>query len=94
MQNWQWDGLAGDIYERPKQREPAWLRLDAGDSSSITYVIPFTAGPNGYDSKMEVHLDTVSLTSSLNDIQLVNAESCRVSPNPPPILDAINADVR
>jgi hypothetical protein len=37
-----------------------------------------TAGPNGYEPLLEVHLDTVTLTSSLNDIRLLSAESCRV----------------
>lgn len=41
--------------------------------------MPFVAGPSGYEPILEVHLDTVSVTSSLNDIRLVTAESCRVS---------------
>lgn len=36
------------------------------------------AGPQGYEPVLEVHLDTVAVTSSLNDIRLVSAESCRV----------------
>lgn len=36
------------------------------------------AGASGYESVVEVHLDTVAITSSLNDIRLVSAESCRV----------------
>jgi len=35
-------------------------------------------GPEGYEPRLEVHLDTVSVTSSLNDIKLIAAESCRV----------------
>jgi hypothetical protein len=37
------------------------------------------ATPNGYDARMEIHLDKVTVKSSLNDIQLLAAESCRVS---------------
>lgn len=37
------------------------------------------AGPTGYEGVFEVHLDEVSVTSSLNDICLIAAESCRVS---------------
>lgn len=36
-------------------------------------------GPSGYESALEVHLDTLTVTSSLNDIRLVTAESTRVS---------------
>jgi hypothetical protein len=37
------------------------------------------ANHNGYESILEVHLDAVAITSSLNDISLVQAETCRVS---------------
>lgn len=36
-------------------------------------------GPAGYEATVEVHLDTMTATSSLNDIRLVTSESCRVS---------------
>jgi len=36
------------------------------------------AGPMGYEPLLEVHLDTVAVRSSLNDIRLVTAESGRV----------------
>lgn len=35
-------------------------------------------GAAGYESILEVHIDTIAVTSSLNDIRLVTAESCRV----------------
>lgn len=50
-----------------------------GDRSSIKYIMPVVANPSGYESTLEVHLDTILVTSSLNDIRLVSAESCRVS---------------
>jgi hypothetical protein len=40
--------------------------------------MPVVAGPVGYISRLEAHLDSVVVTSSLNDIRLVAAESCRV----------------
>ncbi len=40
--------------------------------------MPMIAGPKGYEPTLEVHLDTVAVTSSLNDIRLISAESCRV----------------
>ena len=36
------------------------------------------ASSKGYLSMLEVHLDTVTVTSSLNDIRLLTAETCRV----------------
>jgi hypothetical protein len=38
-----------------------------------------TIGPVGYEPLLEVHLDNIVVTSSLNDIRLLTAESCRVS---------------
>ena len=35
---------------------------------------------DGYEPILEVILDTVTLTSSMNDIQLLSAESCNVRP--------------
>ncbi|KAH7927135.1 hypothetical protein BV22DRAFT_1193843 [Leucogyrophana mollusca] len=74
--NWQWDGLSS--FPRPRKRESASIRLVAGDSSSISYVLPMVIGPEGYESRLEVHLDTITVTSSLNDIKILVAESCRV----------------
>ncbi|THU95661.1 hypothetical protein K435DRAFT_829044 [Dendrothele bispora CBS 962.96] len=75
--DWQWDGLTRDIL-RPRRREYALLHLTAGDKSSISYLMPMIADSNGYVPILEVHLDTITVTSSLNDIRLINAESCRV----------------
>ncbi|KAG2150597.1 hypothetical protein DEU56DRAFT_37144 [Suillus clintonianus] len=74
--NWQWDGISE--YSRPRKRDHAALHCTAGDSSSISYLLPMVTGPDGYEPRLEVHLDTVSVTSSLNDIKLIAAESCRV----------------
>ncbi|CAK5265757.1 unnamed protein product [Mycena citricolor] len=75
--NWQWDGKA-DMPRRPKRRDPASILLTVGDRSSINYIVPMVATTAGYESTLEVHLDTIVVTSSLNDIQMVAAESCRV----------------
>lgn len=65
--------------DRPRKREAASIHLRAGDSSTISYIVPMVASSKGYLSMLEVHLDTVTVTSSLNDIRLLTAESCRVS---------------
>lgn len=66
------------VPNRPRKREPASIHVRAGDNSTISYVMPIIASPNGYEPSLEVHLDTVTITSSLNDIRLVTAETCRV----------------
>ena len=40
--------------------------------------MPMITGPSGYQAILDVHLDNLVVTSSLNDIRLVTAESCRV----------------
>lgn len=77
IKDWQWDGEV-HIPNRPKKREAASLNVSVGDRSSLSYAMPMVVGPGGYESTLEVHLDSVVLTSSLNDIQLISAESCRV----------------
>ncbi|KAF5393264.1 hypothetical protein D9757_000624 [Collybiopsis confluens] len=77
LHNWQWDGLNEPV-ERPRKREPALLHLTVGDRSSISYLMPMVASERGYEPILEAHLDTVSVTSSVNDIPLVSAESCRI----------------
>ncbi|KIL66260.1 hypothetical protein M378DRAFT_192008 [Amanita muscaria Koide BX008] len=75
--DWQWDGKC-EIPNRPRKREPACIQVSAGDCSSIRLTIPMAVEAGGYESTLEVHLDTPTVTSSLNDIRLVQAETCRV----------------
>ncbi|KAF8664381.1 hypothetical protein AX16_000752 [Volvariella volvacea WC 439] len=76
--NWQWDGQTKSPFPRPRKRDHAYIHVTAGDRSSISYVMPMVPGPQGFESSLEVHLDTIAVTSSLNDIRLVSAETCRV----------------
>ncbi|KAI0074167.1 hypothetical protein K474DRAFT_1774197 [Panus rudis PR-1116 ss-1] len=75
--NWQWDGIV-EVPNRPKVREGASIHVKAGDTSSISYLMPMIANNKGYEPTLEVHLDTVTVTTSLNDIRLLNADSCRI----------------
>ncbi|OSD07084.1 hypothetical protein PYCCODRAFT_793525 [Trametes coccinea BRFM310] len=75
--NWQWDGKV-EVKDRPRKREAASIHVRAGDSSTISYIVPMVASVKGYLSVLEVHLDTVTVTSSLNDIRLLTAETCRI----------------
>ncbi|KAF8633289.1 hypothetical protein AX17_004464 [Amanita inopinata Kibby_2008] len=75
--DWQWDGKC-DFPDRPRKREPATMQVTAGDCSSIRYTVPMVVDRDGYESTLEVHLDAITVTSSLNDIRLIQAETCRV----------------
>lgn len=79
-QNWQWDGEV-HIPNRPRKREAASFHVRAGDNSTISYMLPMVATHRGYEPNVNVHLDTVSITSSLNDIRLLRADSCVVRAN-------------
>ena len=76
-QNWQWDGFVN--VPRPRTREAASLSIRAGDDSTISYMVPMVADSQGYHPLLEVHLDCVTVSSSLNDIRVLTTESCRVS---------------
>ncbi|KAH9083360.1 hypothetical protein EDB83DRAFT_2538792 [Lactarius deliciosus] len=75
--NWQWDGYVN--VPRPRTREAASLSIRAGDDSTISYVMPMVADAQGYHPLLEVHLDSVTVSSSLNDVRVLTTESCRVS---------------
>ncbi|KAG6832605.1 hypothetical protein H0H92_014441 [Tricholoma furcatifolium] len=75
--DWQWDGLS-DNPQKSRVREATSIQVTVGDSSSISYTLPMVASSSGYRPVLEVHLDTVVITSSLNDMQMVTSESCRI----------------
>ncbi|KAI0699566.1 hypothetical protein BC835DRAFT_1412549 [Cytidiella melzeri] len=82
--DWQWDG---EVYipNRPRKREAASCHLRAGDNSTISYIVPMVATSRGYEPSLNIHLDAVTVSSSLNDIRLLRAESCVIRcemPNP------------
>ncbi len=64
--------------QRHRKREAATINVTVGDRSSINYLLPMVVGPKGYETSLEVHLDTMVVTSSLNDIRLITSESARV----------------
>lgn len=78
MQNWQWDDEV-HVPKRPRKREAASIHIRAGDSSTISYTMPMVATARGYEPTLHVHLDTVTVTSSLNDIRVLSAAFCSVS---------------
>ncbi|KAI0288543.1 hypothetical protein BC826DRAFT_1107677 [Russula brevipes] len=75
--NWQWDGHI-DV-PRPRTREAAFLSVKAGDDSTIRYLMPMVADAQGYHPHLKVHLNGVTVSSSLNEIRLLTAKSCEIS---------------
>ncbi|EJD02702.1 uncharacterized protein FOMMEDRAFT_146573 [Fomitiporia mediterranea MF3/22] len=75
--NWQWDGLV-DFPRTRKQREAASIQLRVGDKSSLKYLVPMIATVEGYIAELDVFMDDITVTSSLNDIRLLEAYSCSV----------------
>ena len=63
---------------RPRKRDAASIHVRAGDNSTISYMMPMIATSRGYEPTLNVHLDTITVTSSLNDIRLITADSCVV----------------
>lgn len=61
-------------------RPYGWLDVALGPNSTMSYVLPMIATSDGYDTLVELHLDDVSITSSVNYAVFLKAESCRVRP--------------
>ncbi|KAL5507471.1 CSF1 [Sanghuangporus vaninii] len=76
--NWQWDGIV-DIPHLRKQREAASIQVRLGEKSTIKYIVPMIATTQGYTAELNIEMDSISVISSLNDIRLLQAESCSVS---------------
>jgi hypothetical protein len=75
-QNWQWDGYVNA--SRPRTREAASLSIKVGEDSTIRYLMPMVADAQGYHPRLKVHLNSMTVSSSLNDTRLLNAKSCEV----------------
>ncbi len=76
-QNWQWDGYVNT--PRPRIREAASLSIKVGDDTTIRYLVPIVADVQGYHPYLKVHLNSMTVSSSLNDTRLLTTKSCEVS---------------
>ena len=74
-QDWQWDGMTVQI---PGIREEASLQIRLGGLSSLTYTIPMVANSNGYLAELDIHLAQVAVTTSLNDMGVLNSSLVQV----------------
>ncbi|SCV73833.1 BQ2448_6263 [Microbotryum intermedium] len=59
-------------------RAYGWLGIGLGPNSTLSVVIPMVATASGYDQQVEVHLDEVSISSSVNYAPFLRAQSCRI----------------
>ena len=75
-QNWQWDGYVNA--PRPRTREAAFLSIKVGDDSTIRYSVPMVADAQGYHPHLNIHVNSMTLSSSLNDTRLLTTKYCEV----------------
>ena len=59
-------------------RKYGWLDVALGPNSTMTYFLPMVATKAGYDTLLELHLDDISASSSVNHETFFHAESCRI----------------
>lgn len=72
--DWQWDNANPET-----QRRYGWLDVEVGPNSSVGYTQSQIATPQGYDSMLMLHLDSLSIASSVNMQTFVVAKTCKVS---------------
>ncbi len=72
--DWKWDSVKPD-----SQRRYGWLDVEVGPNSSVGYSQSQIATPQGYDSMLMLHLDSLSIASSVNLQTFVVAKTCKVS---------------
>lgn len=81
-QDWAYDGANASTEER----RYGWLDITVGPNSSVVYTQSQVATSHGYDTMLALHLDSLSIASSINLHTFVTAKSCKVS-HPALILD-------
>ncbi|GAA5979280.1 hypothetical protein JCM10908_002865 [Rhodotorula pacifica] len=59
-------------------RPYGWLDVSIGPNSTVTYVLPMVATTAGFDTLLELHLDELGMTSSVNYAPFLQAQTCRV----------------
>lgn len=78
-QNWRYDA-AGDLGPTKLGSRPfGWLDVVVGENSTVAYEMAMVAHERGYESMLQLHLDSISMSSSVNQSRFLLADSCRVS---------------
>lgn len=78
--DWRYDGR--DPTVETARRPYGWLDATLGPDSSFSFVLPMLAGSTGYETFLEIHLDSLKIFSSVNYERFLQAKSCRVSLEP------------
>ncbi|ORY77194.1 hypothetical protein BCR35DRAFT_353168 [Leucosporidium creatinivorum] len=76
--DWRYDSLDSSSVGDATVRPYGWLDVALGPNSTLSYVLPMVATAAGYDTLLELHLDEMSITSSVNYACFLRAETCRV----------------
>lgn len=71
--DWMWDNI------KDTQRRYGWLDVEVGPNSLVGYTQSQIATKQGYDSMLMLHLDSLSIASSVNMQTFVVAKTCKVS---------------
>lgn len=77
-QDWRYDSFDSSSVGDATVRPYGWLDIALGPNSTLSYVLPMVATAAGYDTLLELHLDEMSITSSVNYACFFRAETCRV----------------
>ncbi|GAA5906531.1 hypothetical protein JCM8208_000472 [Rhodotorula glutinis] len=76
--DWKYDSPGLEHSADPVVRKYGWLDVALGPNSTMTYFLPMVATKAGYDTLLELHLDDISASSSVNHETFFHAESCRI----------------
>lgn len=77
-QDWRYDIIDLELTD-PMIRPYGWLDMSLGPNSTLSYALPMVNSDAGYETLVEVHLDALAISSSVNYATFLRAETCRVS---------------
>ncbi|KAM0790005.1 hypothetical protein ACM66B_005335 [Microbotryomycetes sp. NB124-2] len=76
--DWQYDSLDPASLENIPTRPYGWLDATIGPNSTVCYNVPMVSDSDGYETHIEVHLDDLGISSSVNYATFIRAELCRL----------------
>lgn len=79
VKNWRYDA-AGDLGPNKLGSRPfGWFDVVIGANSTIAYEMAMVAHEQGYENMLQLHFDTISMSSSVNQSRFLTADSCKVT---------------
>ncbi|KAM0754575.1 hypothetical protein T439DRAFT_352583 [Meredithblackwellia eburnea MCA 4105] len=76
--DWKYSGIDASNFGGSMKRPYGWLDVALGPNSTLSYVLPAIYTSAGYETLVELHLDEVSVTSSVNYAVFLRSETCRI----------------